>query len=114
MGPQLTVDSALASQLIQRYPTLPLHACKSKTATTSTFGDHLLGALLPHACEHIAIEHMVQAAPGQTFAGNTRWISKSNQTMRVRLSCAKEETGIEPEDAISEAIALLNRLLAQP
>ncbi len=132
-GAQRTVTPELAAQLLKHYPSLALHTCKStrRTAaakprkeittqvtgsdtsdTSDTFGDHLVGALLPHALEHLTIELLVQAYPGEVFAGATRWLERSAGTMRVRVSLPTEGGASRIFEAFSEALRQLNRLIA--
>lgn len=116
-GKQLTVNPSLMELLLQQYPTLPQHACKSGTSTKQeSFGDHIAGALLPHVVEHICIDILVTECPGQAFAGNTSWIARKDQMMRVRVSLPKgedhESAVYRVHGALSEAIEQINRLLA--
>ncbi|MDR1089135.1 MAG: hypothetical protein LBL23_07710 [Coriobacteriales bacterium] len=113
LGTQPVVTPELANLLLEHYPSLAQHACKNAGSgaraqaqdVPATFGDRLTGALLPHAAEHLAIELLVRAYPGQVFAGNTRWISREKQQMRVRISSPSQA-------ALLEAIEVLNGLLA--
>ncbi|MDR2672600.1 MAG: hypothetical protein LBC35_04830 [Coriobacteriales bacterium] len=73
------------------------------------FGSRITGALLPHAVEHLAIELLVQANPGQVFAGNTTWLSRRRQVMRVRVS---RQSGSDTLTAIKQAVEQINRLVA--
>jgi len=106
-GARLVVSPELAGRLLERYPSLALHACK-----TSSFGDRLVGALLPHALEHLAIDLLVAKHPGEVFAGNTRWLRREEQTMRIRISLPKEGGSAPVERAFSEALLQLNGLMA--
>lgn len=81
------------------------------TPKPSTFGWFIVGALLPHAAEHLAIELLVQRYPGTSFAGNTSWLERSEKTMRVRVSVPSMGSPEPVGDALSDAIALLNELL---
>lgn len=71
-----------------------------------------MGALLPHAVEHLAIELMVRQFPGQAFAGNTVWVNQTDQIMRVRLSLPRGGQEEAAAGALQEAIRQLNQLLA--
>lgn len=138
------VTPALAKLLLEQYPSLSKHACKSgrvnknetphdkrgagkrggtsahqdtsKNArgaqSLSTFGDHILGALLPHAAEHLTIELLVRRYPGQGFAGNTSWLSREEQTMRVRVSLPESGGAEAVLRAFSDAIGQLNKFLS--
>ncbi|MDR1358922.1 MAG: hypothetical protein LBJ48_06175 [Coriobacteriales bacterium] len=146
LGTQPVVSPELAVLLLDHYPNLAEHACKNAQGGArvqaqrepATFGDRIIGALLPHAVEHLAIELLVRAYPGQVFAGNTRWISRETQQMRVRIShpaqtALSEQRATGPDThepqgstspgsliplsspsqaALFEAIELLNGLLA--
>ncbi|MCL2807249.1 MAG: hypothetical protein FWD27_03670 [Coriobacteriia bacterium] len=105
-GKQLTVLPEVATLLLQHYPSLAQHACKN-----SLFGERLVGALLPHALEHLVIDLLVAQFPGETFAGNTRWLDKSEQAMRVRISAPKSGNSSLVHEAFSSAILQLNGLL---
>jgi len=106
-GPQTTVSQELAERLLQQHPCLAQHACKN-----ALFGDRLAGALLPHALEHLAIDLLVAAHPGQVFAGNTCWLEDKENTMRVRISLPEGGSALPVHEALSEALQLLNTLLA--
>lgn len=106
LGEQLTVTANLAESLCSQYPSISQHTCK-----TGSFGEHLPGALLPHALEHLVIDLLVKAYPNETFAGNTRWIQRSAQTMRVRLSLPANGDASAVETAFSQALVLLNGLI---
>ncbi len=113
-GTKRVVTPELAEQLLELYPSLARHACKSGEGslhTPSTFGEQLRGALLPHAAEHLAIEYLVRAHPGEAFAGNTIWLSRKKQLMRVRLSLPKAGGAEQSLGAIAAAIEQLNELL---
>ena len=122
-GSELTVSAELAERLLERYPSLALHACKSAGCTAPhassakpgprLFGDHLPGALLPHALEHLAIDLLVAAYPGEAFAGNTCWLMREEQTMRVRISLPKTGDSAPVNAALSEALLQLNGLMAE-
>jgi len=103
LGEQLTVTPVVAESLCAQYPSISQHACK-----TATFGQHLPGALLPHALEHLTIELLVQTYPNETFAGTTRWLERSEQTMQVRVSVPSDGDGAATRRAFSKAIELLN------
>ena len=107
-GTQLTVSPEAAECLLERYPTLASHVCKTKL-----FGDHLPGALLPHALEHLTIDLLVAARPGEIFAGNTHWLERKEQTMRVHISLPKEGGFTLVNEALSEALLQLNEILAE-
>lgn len=83
-----------------------------KKEERSTFGSHIVGALLPHAAEHLAIEIMINSHPGESFAGNTCWLVREEQHMRVRISLGQTGTSSEACDALSQAIELLNGLVS--
>jgi hypothetical protein len=108
---ELTVTPELAARLLERYPSLALHACKSR-AGASTFGERLTGALLPHALEHLTIELLVQAHPGCLFAGNTRWLEREERTMRVRIAAPQGISALNVIETFSEALLQLNEMLA--
>lgn len=117
VGTQTTGNQSFRTLLLQQYPSLPQHACKSGSSTQhETFGEHLAGALLPHVAEHVAIDILVAKYPGESFAGNTSWIAREDQTMRVRISLTKEEAFeyavYRSHGALSEAIMQINRLLS--
>ena len=135
LGPQLTVSADVAEKLLAQRPSLAEHTCKSAASTrdsaTSTregpqlFKDHLPGALLPHALEHLAIDLLVSALPGETFAGNTHWLEREDCTMqdtmqdtmqgamRVHISLPKGGNATLVYKALSEALLLLNELLQE-
>jgi hypothetical protein len=113
VGGQRAVTPALAEVLLQQYPNLAKHSCKS--GDTGKFGDKIVGALLPHLIEHLAIELLVRGdilagIGGRVYAGNTTWISHSEQIMRVRVSYYDANT---TEDAIKVAVEQLNLLLGR-
>jgi len=58
LGTERFVSPALAEALIALRPSIVLHACKS--AGTGYFKDRLVGATLPHAVEHLAIDLLVE------------------------------------------------------
>lgn len=124
-GEELVVNPSLAVVLLERYPSLALHACKSgkrsqralqnqkeNTYHAGTFGEYLVGALLPHAVEHLAIELLVTRFSGESFAGNTSWVSRAKKSMKVRVSVPQEGTAEDALEALSDAIVQLNELLA--
>jgi len=98
----------VAELLLLHHPSLALHACKP-----ATFGEHLPGALLPHALEHLAIDLLVARFPDETFAGNTCWLEREEQTMRVHISLPKEGGPAPISQALSEAMVLLNEMLSR-
>jgi hypothetical protein len=100
----------MAKALLERYPSLAEHACNSGGATT--FGERLCGALLPHAAEHLAIELLVSAYPGQVFSGATKQLDHDKGLMRVRVSLpdAPDAEGAAHK-ALTEAVTELNALL---
>jgi len=138
IGTQLTVTQEVAEQLLQHHPSLACHACKSSITpphqpldsgfpqvdpatfglqpnaqeNRGVFGKHLPGALLPHALEHLAIDLLVETFPGETFAGNTCWLEREEQTMRVRISLPKEGSPTPVFQAFSGALVLLNGFLS--
>ena len=71
-----------------------------------------MGALLPHALEHLAIDLLVEGHPGETFAGNTRWIERDERIMRVRISLPADGSTAPVHEALSNALLQLNKLLA--
>jgi len=108
-GVQLVVDQGVAERLLAQFPSLSQHACK-----TGTFGDHLPGALLPHALEHLTIDLLVARHPGETFAGNTCWLEREEHIMRVRISLPKRVSSHAVEAALSEALLQFNEILSSP
>jgi len=130
-GIQLIVTPELAQQLLSKYPSLARHACKSARSPQDkkaagenesqapatpakapvTFGDRLVGALLPHAVEHMTLELLTQAHPGEVFAGATTWVSRKGQCMRVRISRGKTVASEVVLDTLSEATEQLNVFL---
>ena len=107
-GTQLTITPEATELLLQRYPSIAQHACKP-----SLFKNHLPGALLPHTMEHLAIDLLVASYPGEVFAGNTQWLSREEQTMRIRISLAKDGNSAPVLAAFSEALLQLNGLIAE-
>jgi len=105
-GAQPTVTQEVAELLLQQRPSLALHACKP-----GTFGEHLPGALLPHALEHLAIDLLVERSPGESFAGNTCWFEREEQIMRVRISLPKDGSSTLVYEALSDALIQLNGIL---
>jgi hypothetical protein len=110
---QLVATPLLANALLQAYPNLAKHACKS--GACGLFGKNIKGALLPHLVEHLAIELLVQAdthrgggAAGRIYAGNTTWLSRNSGTMRVRISYYDANATL---DALNQAVAHINGLL---
>ena len=85
---------------------------ESPGGSRSTFGECIEGALLPHAIEHLTIELLVQAHPGEVFAGNTRWVSREEQAMCVRIMRSKRVDDEEIMSTLSRAMRHLNGLLA--
>ena len=67
-----TVSQTLATSLVSLRPQIVSHACRS--AGAGYFGERLVGALLPHAVEHIAIDILVEryAEPVLTEPAYTR------------------------------------------
>jgi hypothetical protein len=139
-GQPRVVTPELAATLLRQYPNLALHACKSgrqaqtpatpatpatgspaadpsptgslpaSHATTGLFAEKIVGALLPHLVEHLAIELLVQADGPEIqrpYAGNTVWLSQNDSTMRVRVSYYDAKT---TERALQTAISQVNRL----
>ena len=113
-----TVSVELAASLVSLRPQIVHHACHS--GKTGCFGDCILGALLPHAVEHIAIDLLVErfADPdshtSQTFAGATTWLERDAARMRVRVGCTSDNPVLyftATETALIDAVHLINRLL---
>jgi len=137
LGTQLTATPEVAERLLLKHPSLALHACKSSLPIPhqafipedshvdpatfgllpnaqedkGLFGEHLPGALLPHALEHLAIDLLVVRFPDETFAGNTCWLEREEQIMRVRISLPKEAGPAPVSQALLDAAALLNEML---
>lgn len=114
-GVQLTASPDLAAALLKIRPNLAHHACKS--AGTGNFKDRLVGALLPHVVEHVAIDLLVELTDAtQTFAGATTWLDRETNTMCVRVGCTSDEPSLyfgATEKALEQAVHLLNRLLSE-
>ena len=100
LGAERFVFPALADELVALRPSIVSHACKS--TGTGYFGDRIVGATLPHAVEHLAIDLLVEhfsKAPiptltetfSPTFAGVTTWLDREKGCMRVRVGCASSK-----------------------
>jgi len=63
--------------------------------------------------EHLVIDLLVARYPGEIFAGNTRWLEREEQSMRVRISLPKKGGATPVLEAFSEALLQLNRLMAE-
>ncbi|MCL2529642.1 MAG: hypothetical protein FWE41_04850 [Coriobacteriia bacterium] len=107
-GAQLTITPEMAKLLLSRYPSLAFHTCKN-----TRFGDCLPGALLPHTLEHLIIDLLVERHPGEVFAGNTQWITREEQTMRIRISLPQGGDPAPVVAAFSEALLQLNGIIAE-
>jgi AmiR/NasT family two-component response regulator len=110
VGDVRTVSAGVARQLLERYPTLAEHACKSNG--NRRFGEVLQGALLPHAVEHLAIDLLVRDAKAagrqQAFAGNTSWANDEHGAMLVRVSYSDPAA---TQAAIKTAVDTINNLV---
>jgi len=131
-GDKRNVSAALAETIIALRPSIVSHACKS--TGTGFFGAHIAGATLPHTVEHLAIDLLVERfskdflssasddngarrghASSPTFAGATTWLDRATGCMRVRVGCTSSDPADylkATEDALVDAVALMNRLLA--
>jgi hypothetical protein len=94
---QLRVSPQLAKTLLSLYPTLADHACKG--SKTGFFGARIVGALLPHAVEHVAIEILLASQGAIPAAGYTCWANREEGVMRVCLRCAKPAGSHQDSDA---------------
>jgi len=117
VGTVRTVSSGLAERLIALRPQIVAHACKS--ATSGYFGERLVGALLPHALEHLAIDLLVErfslTPSSQAFAGATTWLDRTHGCMCVRIGCTSDDPAAyfqATEATLQEAVHLMNQLLA--
>jgi hypothetical protein len=89
--PGARVSENIAAKALEKRPKLPCHSCRSGELVT--FGDNIVGASLPHLMEHIAIDLLVEAYPGQAFAGNTKRIAMSttvDTSTEGAAACANE------------------------
>jgi len=117
VGEPRVVSQTLASSLITLRPQIVHHACRS--GGTKLFGDSIVGALLPHAVEHIAIDLLVELFSHPTplmFAGATTWLDHDAARMRVRVGCTNDSPPkyfAATEAALIEAVHLINRLLME-
>ena len=114
-GEARVVSPKLAELLVALRPKIAQHACRS--GGFGVFGDCIVGALLPHAIEHLAIDLLAERFSGhdpQTFAGNTTWLDRDADLMRVRVGCTGTDPSQYVEEAASaliEATRLMNQLL---
>jgi len=103
--------------LISLRPQIAQHACRS--GGMGVFGDCIVGALLPHAVEHLAIDLLAErfsSPDSQTFAGATTWLDRDAARMCVRVGCTGADASQYVEAAASalvEATHLMNQLLTK-
>jgi len=105
----------LAEALIALHPHIVDHACHS--VGEGRFGDRIVGALLPHVVEHLAIDLLVKRFAGEqslSFAGATKWVDHDEALMQVRIGCTNDDPSLyfdATEAALIEAVHLINLLL---
>jgi hypothetical protein len=108
LGEQRALTPTQAHVLLEQMPSLANHACKSHGYTT--FGERIVGALLPHVLEHVTIDLLAQRHPGVgAIAGNS--VRLNNTSMLVRISRSDD---IAPDDikaALMDAARLVNAVL---
>ncbi|MCL1879498.1 MAG: hypothetical protein FWF71_02600 [Actinomycetia bacterium] len=108
------MDEPTAKELLSRFPHLADHACRQ--CGYGRFGDKIIGASLPHLCEHLAIDLLVseQLAVGsrQLVAGNTVWLDKGQRLAKVRLRLSAELLE-NAESAICQAVETINELMGR-
>ena len=123
LGEVRVASPELAQSLIALYPSIVDHACHSNGE--GSFGDRIVGALLPHVVEHLSIDILVKrfagtespvfaGAQSPIFAGATRWLDRDNSLMQVRVGCTSHEPSFyfdATEAALIEAVHLMNTLL---
>jgi hypothetical protein len=98
-----------AEALLCQLPTLAEHACKSGGATR--FGERIVGALLPHAVEHVAIDLLVRRFPGAgAISGNS--VRLNNTEMQVRISRCSSVAPQAVARALRDAVQMVNDLRA--
>ncbi len=102
-------DSSL-NVLITLLPTLPYHACAS--GGVGVFRDKMRESSLPHLAEHVAIDLLVKtySAEGVGFAGNTVWLDKSRNLMRIRVSYQDAKV---TKAALLAAVNLINQVSSE-
>jgi hypothetical protein len=83
---QQAVTPELAEALLLERPLLVEHACHS--GGVERFGERIVGALIPHAVEHVAIDLLVERFAGTgPVSGATRWLDRSLVLAEVCVSC---------------------------
>lgn len=86
-----TTSPELIAQVLDRFPTIPYHACRNETGPT--FGAVMESTSLPHLLEHLVIDIQTRAHAARedetadpVFTGTTQWSATMGDVAIVRIS----------------------------
>lgn len=101
------VSPALLAAALERFPSLPFHACVNDAGPT--FSAVMASTSVPHLLEHLVID--VQARDAATpadliLAGTTEWLDKEGGLARVEVNFADDLAAFR---ALREALAFVNK-----
>lgn len=101
------VSPGLLAAALDRWPTLPFHACVNEEG--STFGAVMGATSVPHLLEHLIIDEQARDAAtpaGLILTGTTEWLDKEGGLARVEVNFADDLAALR---ALNEASTFVNK-----
>lgn len=109
------IAADLADRLVERFPSLPDHACVNDSGPT--FGSCMAHASMPHLLEHVVIALQAEAEAADSsvvyplvFVGTTRWTDRAALAARIEVNYRDDVTAF---CAFRDAAAIIDSIVLE-